>query len=51
MHVLLVQLAFFVVIAVLIDPFLVRACLVPSMMSVLGAVNWWPLKMPKASMP
>ncbi|EGD75211.1 hypothetical protein PTSG_06862 [Salpingoeca rosetta] len=43
------QLAFFIVIAVLIDTFVVRACLVPAMMSVLGRFNWWPLTMPKVT--
>jgi RND superfamily putative drug exporter len=39
-------LAWFICLAVLIDTFVVRACLVPSLMSVLGKYNWWPLSMP-----
>jgi hypothetical protein len=40
------QLAWYICLAVLIDTFVVRACLVPSLMAVLGDYNWWPLKMP-----
>jgi len=40
------QLSFFIIIAVLVDTFVVRAMLVPSMMVTLGKYNWWPRKMP-----
>lgn len=40
------QLSFFLVIAVLLDTFVVRSILVPNMMLVLGKLNWWPLKYP-----
>ncbi len=40
------QLSFYIVTAVLIDTFVIRACLVPSFMAVLGRWNWWPLRFP-----
>lgn len=43
---LLSQLSFIVMVAVLVDTFLVRAILVPSMMAMLGKYNWWPRRMP-----
>lgn len=39
---LLNQLGFFVVFAVLLDSFLVRPLLVPSMMYLLGSAAYWP---------
>ncbi len=39
---LLNQLAFFIVFGVIIDTFVVRTFLVPALMGVLGAANWWP---------
>ena len=36
----------FIIVAVLVDTFIVRAMLVPSMMVTLGKYNWWPRKMP-----
>jgi hypothetical protein len=44
---LLSQLSFLVVVAVLVDTFLVRTILVPSMMAMLGKYNWWPRRMPE----
>eukprot|EP01147_Barroeca_monosierra_P007775 gene7775-635_t len=41
------QLAFLIIVAVLIDTFVVRTILVPSMMAILGNVNWWPRAMPE----
>ena len=38
------QLGFAVMLGVLIDTFVVRALLVPSMASLLGEVSWWPRK-------
>ena len=43
---LLSQLSFIVVVAVLVDTFVVRTILVPSMMAMLGKHNWWPRRMP-----
>ena len=40
------QLSFFIIVAVLVDTFVVRAMLVPAMMVTLGKYNWWPRKMP-----
>eukprot|EP00049_Salpingoeca_infusionum_P023501 m.12510 g.12510 ORF g.12510 m.12510 type:complete len:933 (+) comp5831_c0_seq2:216-3014(+) len=40
------QLAMYIVFAVLVDTFVIRACLVPAMMTVIGRFNWWPLTMP-----
>jgi len=40
------QMAFQIIIAVLVDTFVVRACLVPAMMVIVGCLNWWPMKMP-----
>jgi len=34
-------------VAVLVDTFLVRTILVPSMMAMLGKYNWWPRRMPE----
>jgi uncharacterized membrane protein YdfJ with MMPL/SSD domain len=42
----LYQLSFFIILAVLVDTFIVRAMLVPSMMVTLGEYNWWPRTMP-----
>ena len=36
------QLAFLLVLSVLIDTFLVRSVLVPAIMGILGCANWWP---------
>ena len=38
------QLAFLLVLAVLVDTFIVRSMLVPAIMSALGKLNWWPQK-------
>lgn len=43
------QLAFFLVVSVLIDTFFVRTILVPCVMSSLGKANWCPLPMPVAN--
>lgn len=43
---LLNQLGFFVVFAVLCDTFVIRPLLVPSVMHILGSLNWWPGRMP-----
>ena len=40
------QMGFILVSAVLTDTFIVRAMLIPALMSVLGRVNWWPRRMP-----
>eukprot|EP00055_Hartaetosiga_balthica_P014423 m.79090 g.79090 ORF g.79090 m.79090 type:complete len:918 (+) comp8591_c0_seq4:121-2874(+) len=40
------QLASFVIVAVLLDTFVVRACLVPALMTIMGSFNWWPMRMP-----
>ncbi len=41
------QLAFFLVFSVLFDTFIVRTLLAPSIMGLLGEVNFWPRKVPK----
>ncbi len=46
---LLNQLGFFVVFSVLIDTFVIRPLLVPSVMHILGAPNYWPRKVPVPS--
>lgn len=43
---LLNQMSFFLLFAVLFDTFIVRTLVVPSMMFWLGEANWWPRKMP-----
>jgi len=43
---LLNQCAFYLVFAVLIDTFVVRTVLVPSIMGFAGTANWWPRKCP-----
>ena len=40
------QVAFVIVVAVLFDTFIVRSLLVPALMSVLGELSWWPSVMP-----
>ena len=40
------QMGFILVAAVLTDTFVVRAMLIPSLMSILGRANWWPRRMP-----
>lgn len=40
------QFGFIAVLGVLLDSFVVRTILVPSILSVGGALNWWPGKMP-----
>eukprot|EP00042_Codosiga_hollandica_P039413 m.330212 g.330212 ORF g.330212 m.330212 type:complete len:811 (-) comp55607_c1_seq3:155-2587(-) len=40
------QISFYLVFAVLLDTLCIRTMLVPSCMSLLGATNWWPRKMP-----
>lgn len=40
------QLSFSLVSAVLLDTFVIRSCLVPAIVSLLGPLNWWPRKMP-----
>ena len=44
---LLNQCAFYLVFAVLIDTFVIRTVLVPSIMGFAGAANWWPRKCPE----
>ncbi len=34
------------VMAVLIDTFLIRSVVVPAMMHLIGTWNWWPTRMP-----
>jgi uncharacterized membrane protein YdfJ with MMPL/SSD domain len=46
---LLNQLGFFIVLAVLVDSFVVRPLLVPALMHILGPVNYWPRRVPPAS--
>ena len=36
------QLAFYLIVAVLIDTFVIRTMLVPAVMSSIGKFNWWP---------
>ena len=43
------QLSFLVVVAVLVDTFLVRGLLVPAMMILVGRWNWWPRTMPSST--
>ena len=43
---LLNQLGFFIVLAVLVDSFVVRPLLVPALMHILGSVNYWPRAVP-----
>jgi len=38
------QLAFFLVISVLVDTFVVRTIIMPACMRLLGEANWWPMK-------
>jgi uncharacterized membrane protein YdfJ with MMPL/SSD domain len=45
---LLNQMSFFLLFAVLFDTFIVRTLVVPSMMYWLGEANWWPRKMPSS---
>jgi len=40
------ELGCFIIVAVLFDAFVVRACLVPAIMILLGRWNWWPRQMP-----
>ncbi len=44
---ILVQFGFILALGVLIDTFIVRAILVPSIMSLLGKFNWWPGRKPE----
>ena len=48
---LLNQLGFFVVFAVLVDTFVVRPLLVPSIMALLGRANFWPMRLPPVTRP
>eukprot|EP00056_Hartaetosiga_gracilis_P006000 m.91952 g.91952 ORF g.91952 m.91952 type:complete len:341 (+) comp12343_c0_seq3:1532-2554(+) len=41
------QLSFFLVLAVLVDTFIIRSMIVPCMMFLIGRFNWWPASMPK----
>lgn len=41
------ELSFFLVLAVLVDTFLIRSALVPAAMNVIGALNWWPAVFPR----
>ena len=43
------QMSFMMVIAVLIDTFVIRSLLVPAMMYLFGKANWWPGEMPPVS--
>ena len=43
---LLNQLGFFIVLAVLVDSFVVRPLLVPALMHILGSWNYWPRPVP-----
>eukprot|EP00164_Ancoracysta_twista_P000151 GFYU01000222.1.p1 GENE.GFYU01000222.1~~GFYU01000222.1.p1 ORF type:complete len:843 (+),score=247.73 GFYU01000222.1:254-2782(+) len=43
------QFAFFLVVSVLLDTFIVRTILVPALMSLAGKWNWWPRKIPEGS--
>lgn len=45
---LMSQLAWLVIIAVLVDTFVVRALVVPCLIVVIGRWNWWPRRMPVA---
>ena len=38
--------SFYLVVAVLIDTFVIRSMLVPAIMFLIGSRNWWPSKMP-----
>lgn len=40
------ELSFFLVFAVLVDTFVIRLLLVPSLMVLLGDSNWWPGAVP-----
>eukprot|EP00035_Acanthoeca_spectabilis_P025937 m.460557 g.460557 ORF g.460557 m.460557 type:complete len:931 (-) comp22067_c0_seq1:178-2970(-) len=40
------QISFIISVAVMCDTFLIRAIMIPCMMSILGKWNWWPRKMP-----
>lgn len=40
------MLAFYLVVAVLLDTFIVRTLLVPALVSALGSWNWWPRSVP-----
>lgn len=44
----LFQVGFTVMLGILIDTFIVRAILVPSIVMKLGEINWWPSKTPRA---
>ena len=46
---LLNQLGMYIVFAVLVDTFIVRPLLVPSVMHLIGPANWWPRRMPEPS--
>lgn len=40
---------FIIISGILLDTFIIRSCLVPSIMCLCGDLNYWPLKMPEAS--
>ena len=42
------ELGFILLVAAISDTFVVRAALVPMVMSILGNANWWPRRMPPA---
>lgn len=46
-----IQIGFMLMVAVLIDTFIVRSLFVPPVLSLLGEINWWPRKFPIASDP
>jgi uncharacterized membrane protein YdfJ with MMPL/SSD domain len=41
------QLGFFLSTSVLLDTFIIRMLVVPTLLYFLGDLNWWPMKMPK----
>ena len=48
---ILQQLGFFLSISVLLDTFIVRMLLVPTILHLFGNMNWWPRKLPPPSLP
>eukprot|EP00049_Salpingoeca_infusionum_P022360 m.6295 g.6295 ORF g.6295 m.6295 type:complete len:854 (+) comp5144_c0_seq1:67-2628(+) len=42
------QLSFFLVLAVLVDTFIIRSAVVPALMRLIGRFNWWPSRVPPA---